>query len=108
MRHMHADLDVYDRFPDADAGGYGCEMFHNAVVGHRRFAPSDAPAIWVRLGRVTADRLFHCATAVSMTDRHRFVFTGDLAQLQQRLHQPGLRRNGFRHHHQTGVSLSRR
>ena len=53
------------------------------------------------LGRMTADRFFNRTAGGHMTDRHRFVFTGDLAQLQ-RLHQPGLRWNGFRHHHQTG------
>jgi hypothetical protein len=76
------------------------EMFHNAVVRHRRFAHRMHRHMGT-LGRVTADRFFHRAASGHMTNRHRFIFTGDLAQLQ-RLHQPGLRRNGFRHHHQTG------
>ena len=100
MRHMHADLMCTTGFQTQTQAGMDAEMFHNAVVGHRRFAHRMHRHMGT-LGRVTADRLFHCATGGHMTDRHRFVFTGDLAQLQ-RLHQPGLRRNGFRHHHQTG------
>ncbi len=84
MRHMHADLMRTTGFQTQTQAGMDAEMFHNAVVGHRRFAHRMHRHMGT-LGRVTADRLFHCATGGHMTDRHRFVFTGDLAL--QRLHQ---------------------
>ena len=53
------------------------------------------------LGGVTRDWLFYRAAGGHGADRHRFVFAGNFTRLQ-RFHQPGLRRHGFRHHHQSG------
>lgn len=76
------------------------EVFHDAVVRHRRFTHRVYRHVGA-LGGVTRDWLFYRAAGGHGADRHRFVFTGNFTRLQ-RFHQPGLRRHGFRHHHQTG------
>ena len=100
---MHTDLMRTTGFQAQAQARMDAEMFHNPVVGHRRFAHR----MHRHMGtfcRMTTDRLFHCATGSHVADGHRFILASDLAQLQ-RLHQPGLCRNGFLHHHQTGGVL---
>ncbi len=58
--------------------GMDAEMFHNPVVGHRRFAHR----MHRHMGtfcRMTTDRLFHCATGSHVADGHRFILMSDLA-----------------------------
>ena len=75
------------------------EMFHDAVMGYRRFTHRVYGHMRT-LGWVTADRLFHRAARGHMTNRHRFILTGDFAQLQ-RFHRASLGGNRLRHYHQT-------
>ncbi|MNC46562.1 hypothetical protein D3C75_955860 [compost metagenome] len=100
IRHMHTDLVRTAGFQAQAQTGMGAEMFHNAVMGHRRFAH------WVHghvstFGGVASNRLLHRAPRSHGADRYRFVLTGDLTLLQC-LNQAGLRRNGFGNHHQAG------
>ena len=99
MRHVHADLVSTPGFQTQTQARMNTEMFHDAVVGYRRFTHRVYGHMRT-LGWVTADRLFHRAARGHMTNRHRFILTGDFAQLQ-RFHQASLGGNRLRHHHQT-------
>ncbi len=85
MRHMHADLVRTPGLQTQPKTRVHTEMFHNAVVGHRRFAHRMHRHMGT-FGRVTTDGFIHRSSRRHMSDRDRFIFAGDLAQLQ-RLHQ---------------------
>src|SRR5690606_33166140 len=99
MRHVHADLVSTPGFQTQTQARMNTEMFHDAVVGYRRFTH------WVyghmrTLGGGTADRLFHRAARGHMTNRHRVILTGNFAPWQ-RFHQASQSWDALRHHHQT-------
>lgn len=106
VSHVYADLVSTAGFQAQAQAGVRTEVFHNAVVRHRRFTHRVHRHVGA-LGRVTRDRLFYRAAGGHGADRHRFVFTGNFTRLQ-RFHQPGLRRHGFATTIRPVVSLSRR
>ena len=81
MRHMDADLVGTAGFQAQAQTGVDTEMFHNAVMGHRRF-PHRVNRHMRALGWVTADWFFNRTASGHVADSHRLILAGNFAQLQ--------------------------
>ena len=81
MRHMNADLMGTTGLQTQTQTRMNAEMFHNAIVRHRRFTHRMHRHMST-FGRVTADRLINRTASGHMANSHGFIFAGDLTQLQ--------------------------